>query len=89
MVRRPDLQERLPDVLVAVAKMRRDSELSRIAKDGEVPMDITLCLGSGRCMFSLAGSEGRVCTFCMRYPERRGQTEKSTREATRIYIEGN
>lgn len=89
MPRRPDLHERIPTLLVDVCKMRRDSEMSRLSRDGEIPCDITICMGSGRCMFPMAGAEGRSCPFCLTYPERRGQTEKAMRETARMFIEGN
>lgn len=89
MPRRPDLHAYIPTMLVDVCKMRRDSEMSRLSRDGEIPCDIAICLGSGRCMFPMAGAEGRSCQFCLTYPERRGQTEKMMRETARTFIEGN
>lgn len=86
-VRRPDLHERLSSQLLA-AVQRQEAKAYSQAMAGEDRGELIVCLGSGRCLDPIRGSDSRICPLCLRVPQGYGQQERVP-EIVHRFVEGN
>jgi hypothetical protein len=66
----------------------RDQTCYQRSMQGLPPLDVTACLGPGRCMFPRQGSDARVCPFCLKFPSGRGSSKDAASVIDR-FVKGN
>lgn len=89
MWERPDLLAKVTSQIIDAVRIRDDAAYGR-AIQGAAPVDLTICLGSGRCLFPRQGHESRICAFCYRYPSNRGSGAKGEPEkVAKIFCGGH
>lgn len=84
---REPIRKMMHDQIVEAIEARDQSAYGR-AVQGLAPVEITVCLGPGRCLFPKNGSEARICPFCLRYPSGRSSTT-DIEAITDRFIKGN
>lgn len=83
-------QDLLDGFQVAVTRaydIQAATEFPRVMED-EAPLDVTVCLGTGRCLFSTQGSSKRHCPFCRTFPPGFDARNNVT-ELVRQHVQGN
>lgn len=87
-MKRTDLIDAIGSQLTEFSAIRDRSEQYRVMRGEDVDGEVTVCLGSGRCLFPVKGKRDRVCPFCLRVPDRHMTPEQIT-ETVRRFVGGN
>jgi hypothetical protein len=84
---RPDLLENITLLVDMAYDVQAATEYPRTLQD-KSPLDVIVCLGSGRCMYPSQGAGERHCAFCRRLPSGFIGRERAA-ETVRQIVGGN
>lgn len=82
--KRQDVMDKVMSEVTGVLRIRDASSSVRAIQEVATP-EISICLGSGRCMFPERGKESRICAFCLRVSAD-ATLEDATAQAQRFVV---